>query len=645
MPQSLTNDPLTSAGLLDDPEAVAALQAGGLLSTPGPVTEADLPVPPPVVSRDEQLRAAREAAIQGQPIGPEAMSRLMPPELSPEKKAQIKELYGTAVSRFGGDKANEMLRKALGPAFEQVRAAAELGPPGQAAGVIKGLAKAGEGMLSGDLLEAGSGFATMAVEGVSPALAKLGLLTKMGAATVAGAAIPAARLSQKPTKFSGGVAAPGTETSRISSRRSTIKSPVEDAEADNLQIDLPTMKRNQVAFRHNMAITKKYPGIRKTPGGRADDHAEGVKSQVKDNLRWLYNKVPEAVRSRSRLWYDGANKMSNEWATEFGMPPASVAGVMAALSPQMDWFKNVSLARRTMEMLRDADQLVNTPELRQRLMNQFPDIRPTGKPLKVAELDARNQVMAASRMSDLKTPLEKAMFMKMYDELYVSSQYRSVLPEGGFGDLIRKQNGDPAKVGWSNTLNIAKAVKAFESGGNMKTISSSIGDNHKVRSFFNNIFDPNNGAGDVTIDTHAVAAALLRPFSGKASEVHHNFGTSVKTMKDKAKNDGPSGQNGLYGLYADAYRELAAELGVKPRELQSITWEAVRGLYPDNWKSPAALKQVDAIWDLVSKNKLSEEAARDAIENIAKSIGGRKGQWFEPSWFTERSGNRVPGSS
>jgi hypothetical protein len=33
-----------------------------------------------------------------------------------------------------------------------------------------------------------------------------------------------------------------------------------------------------------------------------------------------------------------------------------------------------------------------------------------------------------------------------------------------------------------------------------------MGERHKVRNFYNNIYDPNSPYGDVTIDTHAVAA-------------------------------------------------------------------------------------------------------------------------------------------
>jgi len=36
------------------------------------------------------------------------------------------------------------------------------------------------------------------------------------------------------------------------------------------------------------------------------------------NLRWLWDKA-EPWRERAKLWYDGANKMANEWAQKYGL--------------------------------------------------------------------------------------------------------------------------------------------------------------------------------------------------------------------------------------------------------------------------------------------------------------------------------------
>ena len=50
-------------------------------------------------------------------------------------------------------------------------------------------------------------------------------------------------------------------------------------------------------------------------------------------------------------------------------------------------------------------------------------------------------------------------------------------------------------------------------------------------------------------------------------------------------------------FYAEAYRRLANELGIQPRELQSITWEAARGLFNRTFKGQQKnVKAIDNIW-------------------------------------------------
>src|SRR5262249_25727890 len=137
--------------------------------------------------------------------------------------------------------------------------------------------------------------------------------------------------------------------------------------------------------------------------------------------------------------------------------------------------------------------------------------------------------------------------------------------------------------------------------GDANAISQLMGERHKVRNFYGNILDPYSERGEVTIDTHAVAAALMRPLAQSDAEVLHNFKTSQQTGKKPenwvgAKGSALTGVHGTYGIYADAYREAAAELGILPRELQSITWEGVRGLFPDVFKTAANKKVIEQVW-------------------------------------------------
>ena len=51
-----------------------------------------------------------------------------------------------------------------------------------------------------------------------------------------------------------------------------------------------------------------------------------------------------ALRDEAKQWYDGARKQVDTWVDRYGLEPRQVAAVIANLSPQKDWFMNMSLA-------------------------------------------------------------------------------------------------------------------------------------------------------------------------------------------------------------------------------------------------------------------------------------------------------------
>jgi hypothetical protein len=73
------------------------------------------------------------------------------------------------------------------------------------------------------------------------------------------------------------------------------------------------------------------------------------------------------------------------------------------------------------------------------------------------------------------------------------------------------------------------------------------------------------------------------------------------------------GVGGTYGLIADAYREAAQKAGIRAREMQSITWEAVRGLFTEEMKSSIKPK-IRAEWAKYKNGEQSfDETARMSL--------------------------------
>lgn len=417
------------------------------------------------------------------------------------------------------------------------------------------------------------------------------------------------------------------ENGRVSTRYPVGAKKLEDPHKHELHVGLDGMKKVKTSFNRNMSAVSKYPNFRssaKTPAGRA----KAMIDHVKDNLRWLYEQVPEDVRERSKRWYDGANHIATQWSDRYSMPDHAIAGIMASLSPQKEWFQNVSLAERVLDIMTHHQKTAWSDKMFDKGKEIFLD----GIDVTTAEgqrkYNNRANTLALIRgkaLGEIDEPYEQAMWLRIYDEAFHDRTHRVVTPEGEFGDVVKTKKGVDAGTSWGSLAEITRAVSIYKNP-TLHNVSKRLGGQHKVRSFYNNIIDPSNSM-DVTIDTHAVAAALLRPLSSEDIEVKHNFGgTGASSSK-------MSGSKGTYGLYADAYRQLADELGILPRELQSITWEAVRGLFDAGYKK-ANKENVDFIgqlWQNYKKGKSSLDDTRRAISEHAKGIQ-------EPSWVGRPAG-------
>jgi len=409
----------------------------------------------------------------------------------------------------------------------------------------------------------------------------------------------------------------------VSTRLPTAVKATEDPIANKLVIDLQASKTDPNAFSHNLGLVKQYPNFA-SKARNPDRQAEDFITEVKNNLLYLHDQVPEATRQRSKLWYDGARNIVDRWVTDYNMPDQAISGVLAVLSPQKDWFMNVSLGQRVLDIMGGQQQhrwdnaMTNTAKV----IWSDPKYAPM--------LDA----IKGKTLQEINEPGLKAMWLRTYDQAYLPREHQIVTPEGDFSGIRLNQDGTPTKTGWGSLNEIGKAIVILDNPS-LENISSNLGQQHKVRNFYNNIYAPSDPAGHVTVDTHAVAAGLLRPLSGNSREVLHNFGSNVKGEVGP-KNSSITGVQGTYGLYAEAYRRAAAERGILPREMQSITWEAVRGLFPDTFKSQAKnVEQIDNIWLQYRKGKMSLEEARDEVFRAAGGINA-------PEW--ERAGLR-PGSA
>lgn len=394
---------------------------------------------------------------------------------------------------------------------------------------------------------------------------------------------------------------------RVSQRQPDAANRTQDALKENLVIDTNTILKNANKINDVADLIKKYPDF-KTEKTDAKSVIEDFKNHVTDNLLLLHDLMPKILRDRAKLWYDGARKITDTLAKQYSMPTRAVAGVMASLSPQMDWFKNVSLGERVIDIVKNKQNAIATPEMIDWL-NQFKD------KLKIDSKIIKN--IETKEFKNLDT-YDKAVWVRTFDESHNNKSYHIITPEGNKAGLQTNDNGSPSKIGWGGFGTIAKAVSIIENPSRIN-ISDELGGAHKVRNFYNNILLPSvKNFGDVTIDTHAVAAGLLRPLAGSDIEVGHNLGSG-------APGSAIHGISGIYGIYADAYRNAALQRGILPREMQSITWEGIRSLFSPEFKTAANKKIVNSIWSEYKSGKISKT---DATQQIIKYAGGIK----TPDW-------------
>ncbi len=449
--------------------------------------------------------------------------------------------------------------------------------------------------------------------------------------------VPAGVEVVKKGTFSGN---PMQVSSRVPKNQTATENELEGAP---LTLGIDQLRQDDEAMDHNANLIQNMVGIPKIEGEDPRSTIQRLKDHIKDNLRFVYENIPPHIREQSKNWYRGANRISQDLADQYGIELPQVAGLMAALSPQKDWYKNADQGKRVLDIwfnrrdFRWEPMMDATVERLTQIQTKGKDKGKRGN----AGIFAVWEDIRGKTLAEIDDPnpeikkIKQAAWLRVYDETYNDRSYQMIDPEGNFGETFMvgpEKKRYPGTSTWGSLLEIAKGLHMIEDGSR-ESISKWVGNKHKVRNFYNNLLDPESKLGWVTLDTHAVAASHLLPLGGNDFEVATNFGTAVKPSErfegwDGAwKPNGDTGAQGSYAIYAEAHNELAAELGILPRELQSMTWEAVRGLFPAADKA-GLKKKVKAIWLDFEAGKISK---RDAQLQIMDLAGG----FSNPTWYKE----------
>jgi len=347
----------------------------------------------------------------------------------------------------------------------------------------------------------------------------------------------------------------------------------------------------------------------------------------KGNILALYDAfdtLGHNLTVRSTHWYDGARLIAESIASDNGITNEQAAGIMAVLSPMKDWFQNVAMAQRMADVFANHRDVVITrkqfSKTMRGMLDSAQDAAKRRKEFKLLEGRSINDLWASGDPVDKRLA---AVATRLLSQHFHGLEHQVLSPEGENLGLRRNLDGSTKTMVWQADVFILKGLSvAYD--GSPENISATLGGEHKIRNFYNNIIAPNSPAGDATIDTHAVNASALYPMGNKGYLVGLSFGDAGVAG---------GGNSGIYWMFHEAYRQAAEERGIMPRQMQSVTWEAVRGLFTDDLKrSKAFVGQVTQMW----ANSTDAESTRQQIIGL----GIRHPEWAR---FDAGSGPRPSG--
>ena len=295
----------------------------------------------------------------------------------------------------------------------------------------------------------------------------------------------------------------------------------------------------------------------------------------KGNLLALYDAFDSLSADyviRSTHWYDGARLLAEGIRDRYNLTVEQSSAIMAVFSPMKDWFQNVAMGQRFADVMANYKDIpVNKVEMGgaiDEMLNAAADAKYVRKAFSLIEGKSITDLLADKSKEGRKLA---AVAVRLVSTHVHGLTHDVLSPEGESLGIRKNLDGSNKKMVWQSYAFIEKAISIYEDGS-LENISKTLGTEHKIRNFYNNIVAPTSPYGDATVDTHAVNAAVLYPMGGSAYLTTLNFGSAGVAG---------GGNSGIYWLFHEALREAAAERGVMPRQMQSITWEAIRGLFTD----------------------------------------------------------------
>lgn len=246
-------------------------------------------------------------------------------------------------------------------------------------------------------------------------------------------------------------------------------------------------------------------------------------TRMQENLRGLIERARESGAYEEGLhWYQNAHDTAQGFADKYGVTIEQAAGVIAVLSPDTRWGRNVAEADRLL-------QLVTSPTWT----------------YTAEESDAR-YTKALKMLSEARDEMSQEKYEKALaraEELNMAGQ--ALIGTHNTADLSAHDLAPYARIG-TYYGNVEKAIEVAR--GDLSVIRG-----NKVEAFVDNILHPDT-SDKVTIDTHMVRVIV------------NDLMIDDKVLASAIRTDA------RYNILAEQVTKIASELGVTPSQAQAIAW-------------------------------------------------------------------------
>lgn len=422
----------------------------------------------------------------------------------------------------------------------------------------------------------------------------------------------------------------GTEAHPVGKRLATAKPQGQGAAAKSYRAgEGPKMSLDLVSSPEKVVLRQAaVPGfedITVAKYGTPEKAMEEIIKRQEQNIFDYADAVVGASRQKADAtadWYPFTNKYMTDLAKANGIPPEAAIACTAALSASASWESNVPWAKYLIENV--------SPEgLKQKVdpkwiaaqytaaLSSYNFSLKQGKTPKSKPDPEEYKSLIGKTLGDL-TDVQIAVALRGKHEA-------SGTGKGAEGKLVR-QLGDEVHAGFGKkgagtvpqtAENMAKAISVIRDPS-PENIDRHIGNQNKVRSFYQNLRDPKDTEyEDVTVDTHHFGVANHAPWT-----MSSRF---IKGKQEVANSPGnaATGALGTYPLVVEATRRAAQRINEQygtnytPNQIQSIVWEHHKEVYPPKIRSNKALQDsVDAANTEFAKSDQSKSSKKRRDDQI-----------------------------